>query len=192
VLACPAEALRLEDRLNGYCYLSDTPYGPMAHARLIPAGESSGRLVTRVRQIAEETASRDGRDLILIDGPPGIGCTAVASLTEVDLAVIVTEPTLSGVHDMERVIGLGRHFRVPLAIVINKADLNEANRRGIRRFADEHQIPVLAEVPFDESVMRAIAAQSPPVLYCDGPVSQGINAAWAGVVELLTSSCASS
>jgi len=178
VLACPKGALSLRPVVNGHCYLSDTAYGPMAHARLVAAGESSGRLVTRVRQMAEEAALGTGRDLILIDGPPGIGCTAVASMAETDLAVVVTEPTLSGIHDMERVVKLAQHFRLPLAAIINKADINEANCRDIRSFADEHGIPILAELPFDEVVVRAVAAQTPPVLFGDGPVQEGIRTAW--------------
>ncbi len=178
VLACPKEALALQPVVNGHCYLSDTAYGPMAHARLVAAGESSGRLVTRVRQMAEEAALGTGRDLILIDGPPGIGCTAVASMAETDLVVIVTEPTLSGMHDMERVVKLAQHFRLPVAVIINKADINKANCRDIRGFAGRNGIPILVELPFDEVVVRAVAAQTPPVLFSDGPVSTGVRSAW--------------
>jgi MinD superfamily P-loop ATPase len=189
VLVCPNNALRLEPTVNGHCYLSDTPYGPMAHARLVPAGESSGRLVTRVRQMAEEAALDSGRDLVLIDGPPGIGCTAVASMAEVNLVVIVTEPTLAGMHDMERVVTLAQHFALPVAAIINKADINEANALQIRAFAADNGIPILAELPFDEVVVRAIASQTPLVLFGDGPVSAGIRRAWEQIqAEVFASS----
>lgn len=183
VLACPNGALKLEPVVNGYCYLSDTPYGPTAHARLLPAGESSGRLVTKVRQMAEEVALQSGRDFILIDGPPGIGCTAVAAMAEVDLVVIVTEPTLSGIHDMERLTQLAAHFRLPAALIINKCDINESNRDHIRGYAEEKSIHIIGEVPFDEAVPQAIAAHAPLVLFSDGPAAQAVRAAWQQMVE---------
>ena len=178
VLVCPHEALRLEPIVNGMCYTSDTKYGPMAHAKLLPAAESSGRLVTRVRQVAEDLALEHRLPLVLIDGPPGIGCTAVAALAEVDVALVVTEPTLSGMHDMERVIELAGHFHLPVAVIVNKFDVNEANTAEIRRFCDGRGIPVLAELPYDEAVTRAIAAGVPLPEYEDGPVTQGIRSAW--------------
>lgn len=187
LLVCPQSALKLEPTVNGHCYLSDTPYGPMAHARLVPAGESSGRLVTRVRQMAEDAALRSGRGLILIDGPPGIGCTAVASMAEVDLVVIVTEPTLSGMHDMERVVQLAAHFRLPVAVIVNKADINETNCRDIRVFASARGIPIIAELPFDEVAVKAIASQTPLVLFDRGPVAEGIREAWARIERGLVS-----
>jgi MinD superfamily P-loop ATPase len=185
VLACPRGALTLEPIVNGLFYCSETQYGPMAHARLFPAGESSGRLVTKVRQLAEDLALQSGRQLILIDGPPGIGCTAVASLAEVDLALVVTEPTLSGIHDMERVVGLTEHFGAPVAVAINKADLNESNAARIRTFCDAHRIPVVAELPFDDVVPRSIAARKPLVEYDDGPAARGVRELWQRVEVML-------
>jgi len=171
--------------VNGHYYVSDTKYGPMAHAKLMPGGESSGRLVTKVRQLAEDLARGEGRGLILIDGPPGIGCTATASLADVDLALIVTEPTLSGIHDMERVISLADHFRLPTAAIINKADINADNARRIRDFCGAREIPVLGELPFDDVVTRAITDMTPVVEYDDGAVSQGLRAAWGTLAERL-------
>lgn len=184
-LTCPNGALTLEPIVNGHFYESRTRYGPLAHARLLPAGESSGRLVTRVRQLAEDIALRTGRDLILIDGPPGIGCTAVAALAEVDLALVVTEPTLSGIHDMERVIALAQHFGLPIAALTNKVDLNAENAAHIRAFCDQGSIALVGELPFDEVVPRSIAAATPLVEYDDGPVAEGIVSAWAAVTEAL-------
>lgn len=178
VLACPNGALGLERIVNGHAYVSNTRYGPFVHAKLLPAAESSGRLVTRVRQLAEDVALRDGRGLVLIDGPPGIGCTATAALADVDVALVVTEPTLSGMHDMERVVQLASHFHLPVALIINKADINDQNTGQIRAFCDANGIPVLAELPFDDIVTRAMAAQSPLVEFDDGPVAQGIASAW--------------
>lgn len=184
-LTCPNSALTLEPIVNGHFYESETRFGPLAHAKLLPAGESSGRLVTKVRQLAEDIALRMKRELILIDGPPGIGCTAVAALAEVDLALIVTEPTLSGIHDMERVAGLAQHFGLPMAALINKADLNIENTARITDFCDRADITLLGELPFDDVVPRSIAAGVPLVEYDGGPVSQGIASAWQAATEAL-------
>jgi MinD superfamily P-loop ATPase len=181
VLTCAAHALRLDEVVNGVLSVGSTAYGPMVYARLRPAGENSGRLVTRVRQEAEAIATSEGHGLVLLDGPPGIGCTVAASLTGTDLAVVVTEPTLSGMHDMERVVELSDHFGVPVAIIINKADINAQNTAAIEGYADRREIPVLARLPFDDVVVAANAAQRPVVEYNDGPVSQGIRQAWADV-----------
>ena len=171
--------------MNGHYFLSRTRYGPMAHARLLPGAESSGRLVTMVRALAEETALEGGHELVLIDGPPGIGCTAVASMAEVDLAVVVTEPTLSGISDMERVVSLAGHFGVPVAVIINKADLSAANTAQVRAFCAGHSISVLGEAPFDDSFPEAVGAQMPLVEYSDGPAAQAVRTAWERVRDLL-------
>ena len=129
VLACPTGALSLQLVTSGTLYTGATRYGPMVHARLVPGGESSGRLVSRVRQRADEIAREQGSEWILLDGPPGIGCTATSALVDTDMAVVVTEPTLSGMHDMERVVALVRHFGVPISAIINKHDINPENAR---------------------------------------------------------------
>ncbi len=185
VVACPNGALRLETVSCGEWYLSETDYGPMAHARLSPAAESSGRLVTLVRQKAEDTAAARGLPLVLIDGAPGIGCTAAAALTDVDLALVVTEPTLSGIHDMERVVQLSSHFGIPVTVMINKADLNAENTRRIRDYCLENQLELLGELPYDESVTAAMAHQVPLVEYQDGPVAEGIRQAWSKLSQRL-------
>jgi len=185
VLACPEQALRLETVANGVLFSGHTAYGPMVHARLRPAAENSGRLVTRVRQEAETIALREGLPLVLLDGPPGIGCTVTASLADTDLAVVVTEPTLSGMHDMQRVMDLARHFGVPLAVIVNKWDINPRNSAAIASHCLDSGIPLLAHLPFDEIVMSANAMQTPLVEYDDGPVSQGIRRAWARLQHIL-------
>jgi len=187
VLACPNGALTLRAVKSGEGYVSDTKYGPFVHAKLRAGGESSGRLVTWVRQQAENLALHQGRRLILIDGPPGIGCTATAALVETSLALAVTEPTLSGLHDLERVLGLIEHFGVPAAVLINKADLNESNADRIREVCRVGEVPLVGELPFDEAVVHAISARTPLVEFDDGPVSAGIRTAWQTVQELLAS-----
>ncbi len=185
VLACPHKALKLQSVACGKWYVSDTPYGPLAHANLLPAAESSGRLVTIVRQKAEDVALAQGLPLILIDGSPGVGCTAVAALADVDLALIVTEPSLSGIHDMERVSELIAHFGIPAAVLINKADINEENTQRIRDYCAEHGLAVIGALPYDESVTEAMAKKVPLVEYAKGPVAQGLRAAWAKLERML-------
>jgi len=185
VLVCPQQALRLETVANGTLFTGHTAYGPMVHARLKHAAENSGRLVTRVRQEAETLALREGHDLILLDGPPGIGCTAIASLVDTDLAVVVTEPTLSGMHDMARVVQLAHQLRVPVAAIINKADINADNSAALADYCASQDIPVLASLPFDEVVVSANAAQVPLVEYDAGPVAQGLRHAWEQLEHML-------
>ena len=186
VVACPAQALRLEPIEVGHWYLGETRYGPMAHAHLLPAAESSGRLVTLVRQKAEDLATERGLDLILIDGPPGLGCTTTAALADVDLALIVAEPTLSGMHDMARQVDLIHHFGLPAAVVINKWDINPHNTGQLRSYCASQGLPVLGEVPYDTTVTDALAAQMPLVEHNDGPASRAVRAAWASTERLLT------
>lgn len=185
VLTCPAQALRLEAVENGRLLTGQTPYGPMVYARLKPAGENSGRLVAKVRQVAEARAREEDARWILLDGPPGIGCTVASSLVDVDLAVVVTEPTLSGMHDMERVVDMAAHFRVPVAMVINKHDINAENTEAIEGFCAKRGIRVLARLPYDEAVVAANANQTPLVEWYDGPVAQGIRGAWAELQAVL-------
>ncbi len=186
VVACPNGALKMQTVSCGEWYLSETDYGPMAHARLAPAAESSGRLVTMVRQKAEDVAVERELPLILIDGAPGIGCTAAAALADVDMALVVTEPTLSGIHDMERVVQLSSHFGIPVAVLINKADINAENTQRIGSYCTENRLELIGMLPYDESVTEAMAHQVPLVEYQDGPVAEGIRQAWSRLSQLLS------
>ena len=185
VLACPHSALKLERVCCGQWYISQTRFGPMAHAKLLPGAESSGRLVTIVRQKAEDMALAQGLPLVLIDGSPGIGCTTVAALADIDLALIVAEPTLSGIRDMERVVQLTQHFGIPAAVLTNKADINEQNTRYIRDYCARHNLDIVGELPYDETVTEALVNQVPLVEYQDGPVAQGLRAAWGQLAQIL-------
>lgn len=185
-LVCPNGALRLEPALSGSYFFSETKYGPMAHAKLIPGAESSGRLVTMVRQAAETLAIEGGHNRILIDGPPGIGCTATAAIADVDLALIVTEPTPSGIHDMNRVLGTTAHFGVPATVIVNKADLNLEKSAEIADVAAQYNAEVIGHLPFDQIVTRSVAAAVPVIEYDpDGPVSKGIRECWEKLDAML-------
>ncbi len=185
VLACPADALRLQPIVVGNWYTGISRYGPMAHARLLPAAESSGKLVTLVRQKAEDLAYEHGAGLILIDGPPGLGCTTTAALAETDLAIVVTEPTLSGIHDMERQMQLIEHFDQRAAIVINKADLNEENTQRLRVWCERKGLEILGEIPWDPQVTDALSATTPLVEHNDGPASRAMRETWQRTAEMI-------
>ena len=124
---CPNDAIIMVERVCGHAYISNTRFGPMSHARLDPGMENSGKLVSLVRRNAKRLAENGGQDLILVDGPPGIGCPAIASLAEIDYGLLVIEPTLSGIHDLKRALLLLEHFSVEPLVCINKYDLNENN-----------------------------------------------------------------
>jgi MinD superfamily P-loop ATPase len=124
----------MKENKAGHLYISDTKYGPLVHARLGIAQENSGKLVAKVRQQAKKVAAESGAEYIICDGPPGIGCPVVSSLSGANMALLVVEPTLSGIHDMERVIGVCRHFNVPAAVCVNKFDINEENTHKIENY----------------------------------------------------------
>jgi len=152
---CPSEAISLQDNLAGHWYISETNYGPLVHARLGIAEENSGKLVTLVKSKSRQIAGAENKSYVLIDGPPGIGCPVIASLSGANLLLVVTEPTVSGIHDSERVISLARHFKIPAAVCINKADINQDMTDKIQNYCRENNIPVLGVIPYDQSVTQA-------------------------------------
>jgi len=182
---CPTEAITMKENLAGHWFISDTRYGPLVHAQLGVAQENSGKLVATVRQQAKIIAERQGLDYIISDGPPGIGCPVISSLTGANLALLVTEPTLSGIHDLERVLGVCRHFGVPALVCINKYDVNEDNTRHIESYCHGQGVEVAARIPFDNAVTRAIVHGLPVVEYTDGLVSRQISQLWQSISEFL-------
>jgi len=153
---CPVGAIEVSSAVTGRSFISETKCGMLSHARLGIAEENSGKLVTHVRNRAGDLASEEGAARILGDGSPGTGCPVIASISGVDLALIVTEPTVSGVHDLERVLELTRHFGVRALICINKCDLNAEQAGRIREMARLTDARVVGEVPFDEEVNEAL------------------------------------
>ena len=185
VLVCPDGAVRGERNVTGRWYVSNTEYGPMVHARLGIAEENSGRLVTQVRNRAQQLADELKRELILGDGPPGTGCPVIASVSGTDLVVIVTEPTVSGVHDMDRVMKLSAHFGVPALIVINKADLNPSQAKRIEEIAAGYGSRVIGRIPFDREVNDALMSGKTVIEYGGGEAAQAIRAVWSQLQEAL-------
>ena len=153
---CPEKAIAFPTKTCGQWFISETRFGPLVHARLGIAEENSGKLVALVRQEARRVAEESAADLIITDGPPGVGCPVIASLGGATALLIVAEPTISGIHDMERVVGLARHFRIPCMVCINKYDLNQANTAAIKLMAKENGLPLVGRIPFDPSVVSSM------------------------------------
>ena len=183
---CPGGAITMNENLSGQLFLSETRYGLLVHARLGIAQENSGKLVSQVRQRARQIAEEQQADYIISDGPPGTGCPVISSLSGADLAILVTEPTLSGMHDLERITGVCAHFGVPPCVCINKFDINEENTREIERYCAARDVSVIARIPFDNAVTRALINGVPVVEYMDGAVSRKIEKLWqtaSGMLE---------
>ena len=182
---CPAEAITMMEQLAGHWFISDTRYGPLAHAKLGIAQENSGKLVAVVRQQAKAIAQQQGLDYIITDGPPGIGCPVISSLSGANLALLVTEPTLSGIHDLERVLGVCHHFGIPALVCINKYDINEDNARQIESYCLSQGVEVASKIPFDNIVIEALVQGLPIVEYSQGKITQEIETLWQAVVRAL-------
>ena len=182
---CPENCITMKERMAGHWFVSDTRHGPLVHAQLGIAEENSGKLVTVVRNYARILAKRENLSYIIIDGPPGIGCPVISSLSGVNLALLVTEPTLSGIHDLERVIGLCQHFDVPAMVCINKYDVNEENSRRIVEQCRTQGIEVAAQIPFDTSVIEALIRGLSVVEYSHNGVARQIEALWESVLKRL-------
>ena len=182
---CPVAAITMQKSLSGHWFISDTKYGPLVHARLGIAQENSGKLVALVRKQARELAQQNDLDYIISDGPPGIGCPVISSLSGANLAVIITEPTLSGIHDMERVLAVCRHFGVTAMVGINKYDLNPDNSQRIEDYCRKQAVEVASRIPFDNVVTEAIVRGVPVVEHSHGRVSQEIKHLWQRIREAL-------
>ena len=175
---CPAGAIKMQENISGEWFISDTKYGPFVHAKLGIAEENSGKLVTKVKQQANKIAEEKKLDYIIVDGPPGIGCPVIASLAGVDLALIVTEPTLSGMHDMQRVIDVASHFKINTKVVINKFDLNLDNTKEIESICKNKNIDVIGRIRFAKEINESIVKSVPAVEYIKNGVSKEIISIW--------------
>lgn len=182
---CPAGAISLVQRQSGQAYVSSTRHGPLVHAALHTAEEASGKLVSLVREQAQQVASQQGHGLIIIDGPPGIGCPVIAAIAGVDLVLVVTEPTVTAVHDLERILGVARHFHIPAAVCINKCDLNEDQVRAIRQHCREAGVDVVGQLPYDTTVTTALVEGKTLIEYGDSEVARQTRMLWQRVQHLL-------
>ena len=175
---CPVGAIKMEENLAGEWFISQTRFGPMVHAKLGIAQENSGKLVSLVRKQAKELALKINCDWVIIDGAPGIGCPVIASLSGIDCAVVVTEPTLSGLHDALRVIEVTKHFNVSSRLVINKYDLNPDMSEKIEEHCAKNGISLIGKVRFDKIVVEAMVEGKTIMEYKDTPVKDEIRGIW--------------
>jgi MinD superfamily P-loop ATPase len=182
---CPVEAVTMGENMSGHWFISDTRYGPLVHARLGIAQENSGKLVAMVRQQAKQIAEEQSLEYIISDGPPGIGCPVISSLSGASVALLVTEPTLSGIHDLERVLGVCRHFGVPALVCINKHDINQNNTHRIEGYCSNRGVEVAAKIPFDNAFTEAVVRGLPVVEYSRGEVTHRIESLWQRITRTL-------
>jgi len=182
---CPWRAIELQPVVCGQWFVSRTRFGPLVHAQLAIASENSGKLVTHLRRTARRLAEERHLEIILCDGPPGIGCPVIASLTGADLALFVAEPTISGLHDLRRLAELAKRLQVPGMLAVNKADVNPDLTVELEQWARQQGLLIAGRVPYDAAVTRAQVAGQPVVEVSDGPAASAIRALWTEVATRL-------
>ncbi len=182
---CPCEAIRLQVPVVGQWFRSDTRFGPLFHANLFAGQENSGKLVTEVKQQGRKRATDDERELFIVDGPPGIGCPVISASAGADLALLVVEPTISGVHDLERVLATTNHFGVPAWVVINKADINPSRAGEIAAFCQAQGVELVGHIPYDNVVTEAMVQGLPVTAFDDGAVTAELKHVWRRVHDWL-------
>lgn len=183
---CPDKAIAFKDAVNGKWFISETRFGPMVHAKLGVAEENSGKLVTIVKNEAKKIAEENGCSYIIVDGSPGIGCPVIASLSGANLVVIVTEPTLSGEHDFERVADLTKHFGIPTVVCINKYDINTEIADEIEKKANSRGVSTVGNIRYDRAVTEAQIKNTTVVEYTNSPVSEDIKSIWQNMLSILS------
>ncbi|MFW5850126.1 MAG: ATP-binding protein [Spirochaetota bacterium] len=180
-LVCQADAISMVAQERGRWCRSRTRFGPLVHAHLEPGEENSGKLVDQVRRAASAVAAETDAELVLIDGPPGTGCAAKSAVTGTDYVLVVAEPTLSGIHDAERVLRLAAHFGIPVGLVVNKADLSPHHTEALRALARDRSLDYLGEIPFSRSVPEALTRLEPYPLREPDRVTEELDRIWTAV-----------
>jgi len=182
---CPVDAIEFNDSINGQWFISETRFGTMVHAKLGIAEENSGKLVFLIRKEIKRIAEEQKKDLIIVDGSPGIGCPVIASITGADLVLIITEPTLSGKHDLERVAELAAGFKIPTLVAINKFDLNSDMAEQIEKDILKRNIKVVGKIRYDKAFTKAQIMKTSVVEYTSGAVTEDVKALWRNVTYAL-------
>lgn len=176
---CPANAITSAQSTNNYWYISSSRFGDMVHAHMGPGEDNSGKLVSKVRAKAREIAQMNQLDYIINDGPPGIGCTAISSITGTNHVLLVIEPTKSGLHDAKRIIELIKQFRIPISALVNKFDINENIFNEIENYLTANKIPLLEKIPFDKKMVEAMVVGKTIVEYApESIISKKIESVW--------------
>ena len=176
---CPESAIELKDNMCGYWFISETKYGPMVHAQLGVAEENSGKLVSLVKNQTRAIAEKSGARWIILDGSPGIGCPVIASLSGADIVLLITEPSMSGLHDLTRVADLAAHFKIPTCVCINKWDINQEISQKIQETCKTKNIQMVGHIPFDTDVVSSMVEGKPLMEYSDGEAAQAIRKMWS-------------
>ncbi len=182
---CRNDAIEFKDVINGQWFLSNTRFGTLVHAKLGIAEENSGKLVSLLRKQAKEIAEKENKDLIIIDGSPGIGCPVIASVTGADLVLIITEPTLSGKHDLERVMKLTAGFNIETVVVINKYDLNKDMTDEIVEYTSKRNVKVIGTIRYDNAFTKSQIKKCPVVEYTDSAVTEDIKTIWRNLINVM-------
>ena len=186
VEACPAGAISITRYENNYIYFSNCRFGPVIYGKLGIAEENSGKLVAKIRQYTKEIAEKNNAGIIIIDGPPGIGCPVISSVTGANLVIAVTEPTLSGWHDLQRLIEMIGRFRTPVHVIINKYDLNKDMTRVIENKLTNLGIPVLGRLPYDDTILYALLeGKTINEFQPDGFIAQELITMWKIIINCI-------
>jgi MinD superfamily P-loop ATPase len=175
---CPEQAIELRENLSGEWFVSETRFGPLVHAKLGIAEENSGKLVAVVRHNAKLLAEKKDLELILVDGAPGIGCPVISSIAGASAVLVVTEPTLSGIHDMKRVVDLAAHFHIPAFVCVNKFDLNPELTGQVEEYCRQRKLKLMGRIPYDTVVTKAMVQGKTVVEYSSGLVAKEIEKLW--------------
>jgi len=182
---CPVDAIEFNDAVNGQWFVSDTRFGPMVHAKLGPAQENNGKLVSLIRKEAKRIATEQNKDFIIVDGSPGIGCPVIASITGADLVLAVTEPTISGQHDLHRVINLTEHFNIPMAVCINKYDINVNIAKAIEIDVLEKKLKLVGKIAYDVAVTKAQIDAKSIVEHSNSSLKKQLVSLWDSILDIL-------
>lgn len=180
-LVCPTDAFSYRTSDAGRWYISDTRYGPMVHAHLFAGEENSGKLVQQVRANARAVGEERQKDWVVIDGPPGTGCAVMSAMTGVDMVVLVTEPTVAGVHDVKRVMDVAMHFGIPVGMVINKSSINPEKAAELRAFAAEKKIRYLGDIPYDKRIVDSVADLKPYACNFNDDIADRLKSMWNNI-----------
>jgi len=182
---CPVEAINMKTCLDGQWYISQSRFSsPFVHAKLGIGSENSGKLVALVKKVAKQVAKKFNKDLILVDGSPGVGCPVISSLSGADFVIFVTEPTVSGIHDLKRVFELSQKFNIPAGLIINKYDLNIDKTTEIIKFANEKNISIIGQMPYDEVFTKAMVNELSIVEYQKNELSTNLINMWNNILQM--------
>jgi len=183
---CPVDAIEFEDAVNGRWFISNTRFGPMVHAKLGIAEENSGKLVSLIRKQAKQIAAEQNKELIIVDGSPGIGCPVIASISGADLVLAVTEPTISAQHDLDRVIELAEHFKIPIVVCINKCDINPEITKTIEKSIEQKGLKLAGKIAYDIAVTKAQIAGKSIVEYSNNGLKNQVISLWKSILDMLS------